>query len=186
MRRHEGRWWPFPVSLPGHGGSPVPPSAVPASFPLPAPIPRGNGRRQNTSDNWQNPPPRLGPGQLCWGEVAMGPGCRQLRLRWECQGCKRGWGDSVVWPGAPWKYSAAMPWRNGFINTLSGQGLWNLGNHKEKIGTETAGEAQHPRKHLTFLHGWLIQSKSTPESCAGPAHKGKSMGFNSKETKFWF
>lgn len=67
------------------------------------PQPRANARRKNTSDNGQKPPSRLGPGQPCWEDIAMGAGCCHLRMRWECQGCKRRWGDLVVWPGAPWK-----------------------------------------------------------------------------------
>lgn len=56
---------------------------------------RGNGRSENTSNNQQNPPHGLGRGQPCWREVATGAGCSHLRLRWERQGCKRGW--DLVW-----------------------------------------------------------------------------------------
>lgn len=41
MRRHERKWRPFSGGLAGHGGFPIPPSAAPASFPLPAPTAQG-------------------------------------------------------------------------------------------------------------------------------------------------
>lgn len=148
MRHHEGSWRPFPGGLAGHGGSSIPPSALPASFPLPAPTAQGQCQEEKHLRQLAKPSSQAGTRAAMlrrgsrggWlpspqAEVGM-PGPQKRVRRFSCLT----WGTLKVQCGhALKKWLYKHPLRSRTLKFRQSQG---------KIGTETAAELQRPRKHV--------------------------------------